>query len=84
MLRRILQLINFQITFLKLSVNFLSYIYGAENESANIRENFPQFEEEAMAFYAYYGADANQGVVFIVSKRVLVHIFPLLYKTKSS
>ena len=37
-----------------------SYIYAGEEESVNIRANFPQFVEEGIAFYTF-GADADRG-----------------------
>lgn len=38
-----------------------TYLYATEGESVSIRQNFPQFEEEGIAFYAF-SADANIGV----------------------
>lgn len=40
-----------------------TYLYANEAESASILQNFPQFQLEGTAFYAY-GADANKGQDF--------------------
>ena len=37
-----------------------TYLYAGEEESVNIRNQFPNFIEEGIAFYAY-GANSNQG-----------------------
>ncbi len=38
-----------------------TYLFANEQESISIRQNFPNFIEEGVAFYVY-GADANRGV----------------------
>ncbi len=40
-----------------------TYLYAGQAESINIRQNFPNFIEEGVAFYVY-GADANRGLDF--------------------
>jgi peptidyl-prolyl cis-trans isomerase A (cyclophilin A) len=48
-----------------------TYLYASEQESVNIRQNFPNFREEGTAFYAY-GADANRGVDFYRFQNTLI------------
>jgi hypothetical protein len=48
-----------------------TYLYAGEEESQNIRQNFPNFREEGIAFYVYPG-DAGKGIDFYRFQNTLI------------